>query len=360
MSKLVLSVAASGAILAALTASPEKVKEPVLQHLGHLSKYITSQNVDRAILAVKGLLAFSIFGGVTEFFSELAQNDFRFSSEKSNYDWPKEVIVITGGTGGFGSLMAKDFASRGINVVLLDIADELPAALQNIPKISYFKCDITDGAAVKEVAEKIRASVGDPSVLINNAGVAHGQLSILNITERQVKQLFNVNIASHFNTVREFLPAMIEKKKGHVVTISSMAAFVCSPGLVAYSASKSAALVFHEGLQQELRTFYNAPQIKCTVVHPTFADTPMVAKFKESLNKTTAKLITPESVANAIVKQVLSGRGKQIVLNGNLPYFLTTLRAWPHYLSSLILMGANKAMKATHAAQEKSAITAEK
>jgi short-subunit dehydrogenase len=182
-------------------------------------------------------------------------------------------------------------------------------------------------------------------VLINNAGVAHGQLSILDITPKQVQQLYNVNIVSHFNTVREFLPAMVAAKKGHVVTISSMAAFVCSPGLVAYSSSKSAALVFHEGLQQELRTFHNAPEVKCSVVHPTFADTPMVAKFKDSLAKTTAKLITPESVADAVVKQVLSGRGSQIVLNGNLPYFLTTLRAWPHYLSGLILMGANRAMK---------------
>jgi hypothetical protein len=163
-----------------------------------------------------------------------------------------------------------------------------------------------------------------------------------------VQQLYNVNIVSHFNTVREFLPAMVAAKKGHVVTVSSMAAFVCSPGLVAYSSSKSAALVFHEGLQQELRTFHNAPEIKCSVVHPTFADTPMVAKFKDSLAKTTAKLITPESVADAVVKQVLSGRGAQIVLNGNLPYFLTTLRAWPHYLSGIILMGANRAMKVCH------------
>lgn len=342
MSKLFLSVAASGAILAALTAAPEQVKEPVLKHLG---EYLSAQTVDRAITAAKVLLGLGIARNVAEFLSELAQNDFRLSSEKSKYDWPNEIAVITGGAGGFGSLMAKDFASRGVHVVILDIFPELPAPLQNNPKITYFKCDITDGEAVKKVADEVRSTLGNPSILINNAGVAHGQLSILNITEKQVKQLYGVNIVSHFNTVREFMPAMIAAKKGHIVTISSMAAFVCSPGLVAYSSSKSAALVFHEGLQQELRTFHNAPEVKCTVVHPTFADTPMVAKFKESLQKTTAKLITPESVANAVVQQVLSGRGKQIVLNGNLPYFLTSLRGFPHWISGTILMGANRAMK---------------
>jgi short-subunit dehydrogenase len=75
--------------------------------------------------------------------------------------------------------------------------------------------------------------------------------------------------------VREFLPSMIEKNHGHVVTIASMASFIGLGDMVEYSCTKASALAFHEGLRQELRLWYKAPKVRTTCViipsvHPCY------------------------------------------------------------------------------------------
>jgi short-subunit dehydrogenase len=84
--------------------------------------------------------------------------------------------------------------------------------------------------------------------MINNAGFARGN-TILSTTETDLKLTFQINTLSHYHLAQAFLPAMIKANHGMVITVASLAAYVTSPGLVDYSASKSAALVFHEGLQ---------------------------------------------------------------------------------------------------------------
>jgi all-trans-retinol dehydrogenase (NAD+) len=66
--------------------------------------------------------------------------------------------------------------------------------------------------------------------------------------------------------VREFLPAMIKKNHGHVVTIASMASFVVASNIIDYGCTKASAIAFHEGLHAELRSKYNAPDVRTTWV----------------------------------------------------------------------------------------------
>jgi short-subunit dehydrogenase len=70
--------------------------------------------------------------------------------------------------------------------------------------------------------------------------------------------------------VREFLPSMIEKNHGHVITIASMASFIGLGDMVEYSCTKASALAFHEGLRQELRLWYKAPKVRttCVIIRP--------------------------------------------------------------------------------------------
>ena len=76
---------------------------------------------------------------------------------------------------------------------------------------------------------------------------------------------------------------MIKNKKGHVVATASMASFLSPPGLIPYCNTKAAVLSLHDGLQQEVRVMYKCPEIKFSVVHPTFAATPMVQPFLNEL-----------------------------------------------------------------------------
>ena len=115
------------------------------------------------------------------------------------------------------------------------------------------------------MGEQIRSAHGDPTVLVNNAGVGNDG-TILDEPEAKIRQTFEVNTLSHFLTVREFLPAMVKKNHGHVITIASMASFVALGEMVDYCCTKASALAFHEGLSQELKYWYQAPKVRTRYV----------------------------------------------------------------------------------------------
>lgn len=117
--------------------------------------------------------------------------------------------------------------------------------------VSYYKCDITSSSAVSETAAAIRTDVGTPSILINNAGIATAH-TILDTSEEFLEKLFRVNLLSHWITIKEFLPAMLDAKKGHIVSIASMASYFSCCGLVDYAATKAGVLTLHEGTSSEI------------------------------------------------------------------------------------------------------------
>lgn len=244
-----LSPAVTGAALYALTRAPEQYRQPLLQKL---AQYLSPKAIARAITTLKWLLALGLARNVHLFLSDIAQNNFRLRSEKHRYDWPREVVVVTGAASGFGKLMALGFAAKGLNVMAVDIVDELPADMQKVNKISYYKCDLRDRDAVMELQQKISHEHGDPSVVINNAGVAY-EHSALDASEKAINNMYGVNVIAHYWTLQAFMPAMIKKDKGHVVTIASMASFLSMPGLVPYCNTKAAVLSLHEGMKHEMR-----------------------------------------------------------------------------------------------------------
>ncbi len=287
-----LSPAVTGALLYALTKAPDNYRRPLLQRL---SQYVSDKTIARAITVLKWLCAIGVARNIHIWLSNLAQNNFRLRSEKHRYNWPNEVAVVTGAASGFGALITKGLAAQGINVMAVDITSTIPDDMNKHPRIQWYQCDITDRQKVMELAEKIRNQYGDPSVLINNAGVCY-QHSVLDASEKALNNTFNVNVMAHYWTLQAFLPAMIANKKGHVVSIASMASFLSPPGLIPYCNTKAAVLSLHEGLMQEIRAVYKAPEIKFTSVHPTYANTPLAAPFKKELD--TKKVFVSNSVSN--------------------------------------------------------------
>lgn len=89
----------------------------------------------------------------------------------------------------------------------------------------FYKCDVTSPREIAAVARQIRAQVGEVTVLINNAGVARGK-TILDSSEKDVRFTFDVNTLAHYWLVQEFLPYMIKKNHGMVVTVASTASWV--------------------------------------------------------------------------------------------------------------------------------------
>lgn len=188
------------------------------------------------------------------------------------------TALITGGAGGIGFDLAVELGRRGATLVLWDLDPaRLDAAATEVRSatgaaVHTYACDVTDRAAVAATAERVRADVGDPDVVVNNAGVVSGQ-RLLDIPEDTIERTFAVNTLAPFWVTRAFLPAMVARNRGHVVTVASAAGLVGVARQTDYSASKHAAVGFDESLRVELHQL--APGVRTTVVCPYYIDTGM-------------------------------------------------------------------------------------
>ncbi|KAM0150444.1 hypothetical protein ACHAQE_008945 [Botrytis cinerea] len=309
----------SGALLAAFLYYPDKLRSIIPTKI---QPYIGSPALIRAL---KVLLVLGIVRGVNNKLSRLVLNNWK---RNAKFIKSQEVVLITGGSSGIGESMAREFSSKGVKVVVMDVS---PPKTPFPSNVSYYRVDITSPSQIASAAAEIRKSHGDPTVLINNAGIGT-LLPILEGSEEQTRKTFEVNTVSHFFLAREFLPAMIKKNHGHVVTIASLASYLVHAVNVDYSCSKASALAFHEGLASELKSLYNAPNIRTTVVNPGWVRTPLAedvisqAGFKDTY-------LQPETVSNAVVDQVLAGRSGHIILPKNMS-IMGTIRGWPWWLQT--------------------------
>jgi len=135
---------------------------------------------------------------------------------------------------------------------------------------------------------------------------------------------------------------MIQANHGMVVTVASLAAYLTSPGLVDYSASKAAALAFHEGLQAELATILNAPKVRSVVICQGYTRTALFEGFHSGDFMHYA--LHPETVAEEIVKAILRGQSDRILLPRSNAY-IANLRGWPDFLQGRVRKDLKKLMK---------------
>lgn len=211
---------------------------------------------------------------------------------------------------------------------LITMFQYVELTLPSASNVHYFKCDITDSATVASVAAEIRRKVGNPTILVFNAGVARGK-SILEATEKDVRFTFDVNSIAHYILAKEFLPSLIARDHGMVVTVASIAAFVTVPKMVDYSASKAAALSFHEGLGAELATLYNAPKVRTVVINQGYTKTPLFQGYNNGASFLVPSLEV-DTVAEGIVSKILSGHSGQLIMPG-FANLLSFLKGFPHW-----------------------------
>ncbi|KAL1620602.1 hypothetical protein SLS54_005958 [Diplodia seriata] len=208
--------------------------------------------------------------------------------------------------------------------------------LEGRANVVFYGCDLTFPASIHETASHIRADCGDPTVLINNAGIAE-QHAILEGNDEYDEQLFRVNVLSHFTLIREFLPGMLAQKKGHIITVASMASYYTPSGIVNYAASKAAVLSLHEGLNVELRHRYGpaGKHIITSIIHPSWTQTPIIDSWIASLKKSRAAITKPAEVAAKIVRQVLRAEPAQVFVPDRAALF-SSFRGWPTWLQELL------------------------
>lgn len=238
-------------------------------------------------------------------------------------------ILITGGASGIGRLMAQKLAALGGRISVWDIhrenlekvVAELNAARREPAR--GFLCDVARRENVYQVAGETTAAAGAVDILINNAGVVTGQ-SILDLPDEKIEATFAINTLSLFWMVKAFLPQMIERRSGHIITVASAAALIGVPKLTDYAASKWAAVGFDESLRAELRT--SAPAIRTTVVCPYYIDTGMFHGVKSRF-PWLLPILSEDYVARRIVLAIQ--RDKRRLMLPALVYSVPLMRVLP-------------------------------
>jgi all-trans-retinol dehydrogenase (NAD+) len=238
------------------------------------------------------------------------------------------TVLVTGAASGIGRLMAREAARRGAVVVAWDIdRDALDTVVKEIAdeagEAHAYACDVADRSAVLEAADVVRREVGPVDILVNNAGVVSGR-PFLDLSEEDVERTFGVNTLAHFWTTQAFLPSMIERGRGHVVTISSAAGLLGTPRLTAYSASKHAAAGFTESLRLELARV--APRVRTTLVCPGYIDTGMFEGARVR-SRHLVPMLHESDLARTVVDAVEHDRDR--VLSPPIVHLVAPLRILP-------------------------------
>jgi all-trans-retinol dehydrogenase (NAD+) len=260
-------------------------------------------------------------------------------------DVKDRIILITGGAGGIGRFMGLDFARRGAKVVAWDINADALKALEDEGRekglfIRGMLCDVSDRFAVYKQAEAMKAQFGPVDILINNAGIVSGA-SILELSDEKILKTMNVDVLPLFWTCKAFLPSMIERNSGHIVTIASAAGIIGVRKLIDYCAAKFAAFGFDESLRMELSQMKSA--VRTTVVCPFFIDTGMFRGVKTRISLL-LPILKSEPTARKIVAAILRNKKRLILPPFAAAVFL--LRPLPVGAMDAIanLMGINHAM----------------
>ena len=170
-------------------------------------------------------------------------------------------VMLTGASRGLGAAMARALNDRGAELALVArpsaALDEIAAAVGG----TAYPCDLSDLAAIGPLVEAVERD-GPVDILINNAGVSNVGW-FLDRTLDEIDHVVTLNLLAPLHLCRLVVPGMVERGRGHIVNMSSMAAVIAPPGLVAYGASKAglshATAVMRADLRGEPVTF--------TVVH---------------------------------------------------------------------------------------------
>jgi short-subunit dehydrogenase len=187
------------------------------------------------------------------------------------------AALITGAASGIGRALAIALAAEGRRIAAIDRnADALGRLEQELlgqgRSIACERGDVTDAVGFQEKVRRLEHRMGPTELLIASAGVGI-ETSATSMNPQEIATVIEVNLVGVANSIAAVLPGMMERRRGHVVGLSSVASFLGVPRMLAYCASKSGLNAFLEGLRVELRPY----NIAVTTICPGWVRTPMTA-----------------------------------------------------------------------------------
>jgi short-subunit dehydrogenase len=210
-------------------------------------------------------------------------------------------VLITGATGGIGHAIARAFAGRGAHLILTGRrADVLDPLAQEVGGQAV-ACDLSR----RDELERLLASVGEVDVLVANAANP-GTGALTELTQEQIDRMLEVNLRAPIALARGLAPAMISRRHGHMVFISSLAGKAAAPASAIYSATKFGLRGFALGIREDLRPH----GLGVSVILPGFIrEAGMFAESGVVLPRGVGTR-TPADVAEAVLRAVERNRAE--------------------------------------------------
>jgi NAD(P)-dependent dehydrogenase (short-subunit alcohol dehydrogenase family) len=243
-------------------------------------------------------------------------------------------ILITGAAMGMGRLYAERAVREGAAVVILwDINQEelertVLALKDSGVRLMPYLVDIGSLDAIVAASARVRADVGDPHIIINNAGIVRGKY-FWEHSQADTRLTMEINALAPMYITREFLPAMMaSRRECRIVTIASAAATVSNPRMSVYCASKWAAVGWSDSLRLELVQAGHS-HVKVTTVCPSYVSTGM---FEGARGPLMTPVMKPGYVVDRVWRAMLAGRPMLMlpwtVTLGKIARGILPLRAW--------------------------------
>jgi NAD(P)-dependent dehydrogenase (short-subunit alcohol dehydrogenase family) len=228
-------------------------------------------------------------------------------------------VLITGAARGIGAELARKAAARGARVALVGLEPEMLAKVADElgPEHLWVEADVTDPEALKAAVQRTVDTFGGLDVVVANAGIAP-LTTVMTSSAQALARTIEVNLIGTMLTAHAALPE-IARRKGHVLLISSAAAFTVLPGMSAYCAGKAGVERFGDALRLEVA--YRG--VTVASAHPTWIDTDMVrdteaalptfARTRKQLPGPLGALTSVDACAEALVDNLETRRRRVFV-----------------------------------------------
>jgi 3-oxoacyl-[acyl-carrier protein] reductase len=207
----------------------------------------------------------------------------------------KQVAVVTGAGRGIGRAIAIELGRLGAQVVLVArTSTQLEEAGRAIgANASVMPANVRNREELQRLFEQVAAAIGPVDILVNAAGLGiFGP--VVDFKDEDFETLIETNLRGIFFTCRYVLPSMIERKRGHIINIASIAGKVGSATRAVYCASKFGVVGFTESLAEEVRQH----GIRASVICPGSTDTGFSSS--ETAGKVRGRMLRPADVAHAV------------------------------------------------------------
>ncbi|MGH2961086.1 MAG: SDR family NAD(P)-dependent oxidoreductase [Solirubrobacterales bacterium] len=228
--------------------------------------------------------------------------------------------LVTGAAGGLGQYIARALAREGVNLALSDLpGSELEGVAEQVRALGVqahaVPADLADSGERERLVRDATEAIGPLDVLVNNAGLEFGG-SFTKTTREEVEAIATVNLIAVMDLTWLVLPGMLERRRGHVVNLASLAGKLPSVFLATYAATKHGVV----GFTHSLRAKYANEPVSFSAICPVFvSQVGMYARVEDEMDTEPPpglRPVPPERVAEGVIEALREDRAEVIVNRG--------------------------------------------